>query len=186
MSLPLYVLCLVMCIKHVSKGTFLFRLSLREAYLDKLTMSASSTEATQMMLRFTCPTHATELIRRGLKVDGYIYECEVVDSLKYSIWCQHCQAYGHTERDCTEQRRCTKCAGYHSRTKCKATFQCCVLCLGPHPIAKKNCPIKMAMLQNFVLSQHDEAVAKSVLGHLEGNLAARPQSTASTVAKAAP
>lgn len=186
MSLHLYVLCLVMCIQYVSKGTFLSQLSLREAHLDKLTMSASSTEATQMMLRFACPTHATELIRRGLKVDGYIYECEVVDNLKYSIWCENCQAHGHTARICTEQHRCTKCAGYHPRSKCKATFLCCVLCLGPHPITKRNCPIKMAMLLNFALSQHDEAVADSALGHLRGNLAARSQSTASTVAKAAP
>ena len=114
-----------------------------------------------MIIQFACPSHATDLIQRGLKVFEHLYECEVFNKAQSILRCDSCQLFGHIRSNCSGHVRCSKCAGSHSKSQCDATFQCCVLCYGPHQSAKGNCPVKTAVRQNLTLSEQGSSILES-------------------------
>ena len=73
--------------------------------------------------------------------------------------CFRCARHGHTTKDCkSEQVRCAKCNGNHTRTECAATEKTvsgpCVFCAdkgivsrADHSSESKNCPVRRNMME---------------------------------------
>lgn len=59
------------------------------------------------------------------------------------VQCIRCQRYGHTQKFCSRNPRCVKCAGDHLTNQCqrrtKSNDVKCVLCDGNHPANYKGC-----------------------------------------------
>ena len=65
-----------------------------------------------LVLCFSNPITANEVISHGLQWQGRLHLCEVHD-LKLLDRYGRCQAYGHQDHDCPGPLRCGKCTGQH-------------------------------------------------------------------------
>jgi hypothetical protein len=58
--------------------------------------------------------------------------------------CKKCQAFGHTQKFCSKEQRCVKCAGRHVTSDCqksKTQLPKCVNCGEGHPANYRGCVV---------------------------------------------
>lgn len=96
-----------------------------------------------LVLHFSNPVTANEVLSHGLQWQGKLYPCEVYDP-KFLDQCGHCQVYGHLVHDCTNHLRCGICTGQHRWKVCTSDVRRCALCDGPHRVRSSRCPARRA------------------------------------------
>lgn len=94
-----------------------------------------------LVLYFSNPVTANEVISHGLQWQGRWHPCEVYDP-KFLDRCGRCQIYGHHAPECREPPRCGTCAGPHGTKLCISKFSKCASCDGPHTSSSSRCPAK--------------------------------------------
>lgn len=96
-----------------------------------------------LILCFSNPITANEVISHGLQWQGRLHPCEVHDP-KLLDRCGRCQVYGHQDHDCPGPLRCGTCTGQHHTKLCTSESLRCALCDGPHRSRSSRCPAKRA------------------------------------------
>ena len=94
-----------------------------------------------LVLYFSNPVTANEVISHGLQWQGRLQLCEVYGP-RFLDRCGRCQMYGHHADDCKDPPRCGTCAGRHRTKLCISKFSKCASCNGPHTSSSSRCPAK--------------------------------------------
>ena len=95
-------------------------------------------ESTSITITFRTAQQANEAIEHGILWNYERRLCRRQGAHPRVTQCGHCQAFGHSFKDCSSTPRCRVCAGVHLSTACShypaANRAClkCVLCSGPH------------------------------------------------------
>ena len=84
-----------------------------------------------LVLDFSNPATANDVISHGLQWQGELYSCEVFDR-KFFDRCGRCQTYGHHADSCSGFLRCGNCTGPHRTRFCTSSLRRCALCDEPH------------------------------------------------------
>lgn len=103
---------------------------------------------------FTWNTNLS-LVKKGIySVGGHIISWEEYRRPKqYRVLrCFKCQAYNHSSKNCSMQRKCLKCAGTHEFGACQKKPEepaKCANCSGAHPSNFKGCPAYKSQQQKL-------------------------------------
>lgn len=96
-----------------------------------------------LILCFSNPFTANEVVSHGLQWQGSLHSCEVHDP-KFFDRCGRCQLFGHHKHDCQEPFRCAKCTGQHQTQLCTSNVERCALCDAPHWAGGSQCSARRA------------------------------------------
>ena len=94
-----------------------------------------------LLLDFSNPVTANEVISQGLQYRGRFCACQVLDS-KFLVRCGNCQMYGHCAHVCAGPLRCGKCTEEHPTKRCPSSLTKCALCDQPHRSGSPRCLAK--------------------------------------------
>lgn len=96
----------------------------------------------------------------GMKV-----HIEAVRSPKLVPQCKNCQVFGHTQKYCSKESKCVRCAGKHHYTKCtksKEGLPKCVNCGENHPSNYRGCVVakEIQKLRRKVVDKKNQSANK--------------------------
>lgn len=99
------------------------------------------------------PDIDVEKIYKITGILGCKVQIEPLRKSKLIPQCKKCQAYGHTQKYCSKNPRCVKCAGNHLTATCilpRKSKARCVHCGEQHPASYRGCIIakEMQMIKN--------------------------------------
>ena len=133
-----------------------------------------------LLLDFSNPVTANEVIDHGLQWQGAFYSCEVFDN-KFLDRCGRCQAYGHHANACSGPLRCARCALHHRAKQCTSSFLRCALCEAPHCCGSSGCPARRHRINDKCNARFPIGKASSILPVPSTKLTAPSPSSSSPV-----
>ena len=96
-----------------------------------------------LVLEFSNPSIANEVIEQGLRWQESYHPCEVFDN-QFFDRCGRCQTYGHHAHACIGPLRCARCAESHLTKLCRSAFKICALCHEHHRYGSSRCRARTA------------------------------------------
>ena len=103
--------------------------------------STTDDKAQALVLEFSDPSVANEVMASGLQWQERYHACEVFDN-QFFDQCGHCQTYGHHAQACTGPLRCGQCAEEHLTELCESSLTKCASCNRRHKFASSKCHAK--------------------------------------------
>ena len=94
-----------------------------------------------LVLEFSNPSIANEVIACGLQWQERNHPCEVFDN-QFFDRCGRCQTYGHHAHVCTGPLRCGRCAEGHFTKLCNSSLTKCTSCGEGHRYGSSRCRAK--------------------------------------------
>ena len=101
-----------------------------------------------LVLDFSNPSVANEVIASGLQWQRRYYTCEVFDN-QFFDRCGRCQTYGHPAHKCSGPLRCGKCAEGHLTKLCESSLTKCASCNRRHRFGSSKCRAKRALDKSY-------------------------------------
>ena len=96
-----------------------------------------------LVLEFSNPSIANEVIACGLRWQERYHPCEVFDNQFFDRF-GRCQTYGHHAHACTDPLRCGGCAESHLTKLCKSFLTKCASCDERHKYGSSGCRARTA------------------------------------------
>ena len=110
----------------------------------QLCRSTTYDNSQALVLEFSNPSIANEVIASGLQWQRRYYTCEVFDN-QFFDRCGRCQTYGHHAQTCTGALRCGRCAEGHLTNLCESSLIKCASCNRRHRFGSSKCLAKRAL-----------------------------------------
>ena len=133
-------------ITELVKQNITFILSLYVDVVKDIQFCRSTTydNSQALVLEFSNPSVANEVIASGLQWQRRYYTCEVFDN-QFFDRCGRCYTYDHHAQACTGALRCGHCAEAHLTTLCESSLTKCASCNRRHRFGSSKCRAKRAL-----------------------------------------
>ena len=122
-------------------------------YVGWLTKEATKKKNSSIVVEFTKPEPANNIIYAGFLWEGLVHTCQLYDRSCRVKQCFRCYQYGHIGTQCSAPQACGHCARGHQSKDCPAKSSTaefvpkCAICKGSHTAWSPACPAKQKELQ---------------------------------------